>query len=776
MEGITIDQFNAAFGEFRIPLEQQTSLLSKIERVVTEKLDKFSDRITSVKTAINDLTTIAAAAADQQTDAINVVIAGQNEQIEYAERLQKTVQDGLKVISSSFVSKDTPQKETDRKNDPLLRQPSKAEKQSIKGILGVDTKIGALLKEIQGLRKDEDSRSKGTVLGALGGVFGFLGPLLTVVGGFAALSYAAMAYGPTRQFLEGVQKDGLGVTLKNLAGKLSIDKIKNFLRNMPVVGRLFDVYDAFKSFIKGDWKMGLKHLAFALPFGEDLIYILGGTSKQQFLAPGGVQAFEKGFSFEDAWKRLKEVVTTGFNNIFNPIVETYNHLKEALGLFGEGTEMGIKKGWLVLSQYFPMLAPVADFFTGLTENVFEGKLGQEARETAPDGTSINVGDIINTAFKNIKKSISDLFHSVLRVFMTTGKVLNAIADVFSGDTGKQAAALNYLDDAASPVAGMLRPIAGIMATIKDAGIKEGDSPAMQATKITGALTKGAFGYGSQAGGKSATYAQEISDLTEQINKAPEGADKDKQKRALEYLQTKKKALDLQHEISAKESSFSEGDTVLMAQKTSVDQLTQQLKELQQGPNVDKERIESTKRDLESAKDALAKRRAEIGLPKMEQELKETNEQITRLQAAKAEADRITEARMFGEDIEQNKKQTALQTDTKYPNLEKTRRQAFNINTTPESLVSLTPQPTVFSDTMGDMNDTLDDHSTYLKDIAIEARKQTTGIKDLIETINKNLSNASSSINVVNASSWSLNTQQSTSRDTRNSFSNRSYGQ
>jgi len=229
MEGITIDQFNAAFGEFRIPLEQQTSLLSKIERVVTEKLDKFSDRITSVKTAINDLTTIAAAAADQQTDAINVVIAGQNDQIEYAERLQKTVQDGLKVISSSFVAKDMPQKETDRKNDPLLRQPSKAEKQSIKGILGVDTKIGALLKEIQGLRKDEDSRSKGTALGVLGSVFGFLGPLLTVVGGFAALSYAAMAYGPTRQFLEGVQKDGLGVTLKNLAGKLSIDKIKNFL-------------------------------------------------------------------------------------------------------------------------------------------------------------------------------------------------------------------------------------------------------------------------------------------------------------------------------------------------------------------------------------------------------------------------------------------------------------------------------------------------------------------------------------------------------------------
>jgi hypothetical protein len=773
MEGITIDQFNAAFGEFRIPLEQQTSLLSKIERVVTEKLDRFSDRIASVKVAINDLATITAAAADQQTGAINVVIAGQNEQIEHAERLQKTVQDGLKAISGSFVAKDTPQKETDRKNDPLLRQPSKAEKQSIKGILGVETKIGALLKEIQGLRKDEDSRSKG---GLLGSVFGFLGPLLTVVGGFAALSYAAMAYGPTRQFLESVQKDGLGVTLKNLAGKLSIDKIKDFLRNMPVVGRLFDVYDAFKSFTKGDWKMGLKHLAFALPFGEDIINILGGTSKKQFLAPGGIQAFEKGFSFESAWMRLKEAVTKGFDNLFKPIMETYDHLKEAFGLFGEGTEIGIKKGWFVLSQYFPMLAPVADFFTGLTENIFEGKLGQKAREAAPDGTSINIGDIINAAFKNIKQSVSDLFHSVLRVFMTTGKVLNAIANVFSGDAGKQAAALNYLDDAASPIAGMLRPIAGIMATIKDAGIKEGDSPAMQATRITWALTKGTFGYGSQAGGKSSTYAQEISDLTEQISKTPEGADKDKQKQALEYLQTKKKALDLQREISAKESSFTEGDTVLIAQQTSVNELTQQLKELQQDPKVEKERIESTKRDLKSAKDALAKRRTEIGLTKKEQELKETNEQITRLQAAKAEADRITEARMFGEDTDQIKRQSSLQTGVKYPNLEKTRRQAFDINTIPESLVSLTPQPTVFSDTMGDMNDLLDGHTTYLKDIAIEARKQTTGIKDLIEAINKNLSNVSSPINVVNASSWSLNTQQSTSRDTRNSFSDRSYGQ
>jgi hypothetical protein len=779
MEGITIDQFNAAFGEFRIPLEQQTSLLSKIERVVTEKLDRFSDRIASVKVAINDLATITAAAADQQTGAINVVIAGQNEQIEHAERLQKTVQDGLKAISSSFVAKDAPQKETDRKNDPLLRQPSKAEKQSIKGILGVETKIGALLKEIQGLRIDEDSRSKG---GILGSVFGFLGPLLTVVGGFAALSYAAMAYGPTRQFLQDVQKNGLGVTIKNLASKLSLDKIKNFLRGMPVVGRLFDVYDAFESFMKGDWKMGLKHLTFALPFGEDIINILGGTSKQQFLAPGGVQAFEKGFSLEGAWKRLKEVVSKGFDNLFHPIMETYDHLKEAFGLFGEGTESGIKNGWATLAKYFPILTPITTFFTGLTQDIFEGEFGKKVKERVGPGKDVKLGDIIESSLKSVYDGVTKLFDKILSIFMTTGKVLVAIGDLFGGDYGKQSAALNFLDDAAPPVAGMLRPIMNLMDSIRSAGIEPGDSATEQAWKLMKAATKTTFGAGSTKFSQSTTQTKQISDIQEKLATMPEGADKEKLRQEGILLSEKqikgtysRDAETIARQIEAIKKDMAIAQPLMDLQKEeealrkqgwtggSFDDYSRKINALQEKMRLSNAVSVSTgSLDAWHVKDYYEKKQKEL-----EEKQSKSKEIASNLE--------VTKKNILDLQQQTGKTIADIQEQAIYSN-KKTNGQALDIGTTSESLVNIIPQPTVFTDTMGNMNDTLDGHSTYLKDIAIEARKQTTGIKDLIEAINKNLSNVSSPINVVNASSWSLNTQQSTSRDTRRSFSDKSYGQ
>lgn len=75
----------------------------------------------------------------------------------------------------------------------------------------------------------------------------------------------------------------------------------------------------------------------------------------------------------------------------------------------------------------------------------------------------------------------------------------------------------------------------------------------------------------------------------------------------------------------------------------------------------------------------------------------------------------------------------------------------------------------------DLNKALQAQTSYLKD-QLYTQKQTADIqKNLLETIKKGQLTPNSSVNIVNASSTSINSQQTSSPTTRNAFSNRSYG-
>ena len=145
--------------------------------------------------------------------------------------------------------------------------------------------------------------------------------------------------------------------------------ITTWLRGLPLIGRFFDIYDAFTSFAKGDWKTGLKYLAFAVPFGEDIIQILGGTTKQQFLEEGGGKKFIQGFNLNDIWTRLKTSFTDAFNNLFTPIVDKYHHIQEVFGYLQGGTLDSMTKGWVALGDYFPALKPVAKFISDIIQHL-----------------------------------------------------------------------------------------------------------------------------------------------------------------------------------------------------------------------------------------------------------------------------------------------------------------------------------------------------------------------------------------------------------------------
>lgn len=81
-----------------------------------------------------------------------------------------------------------------------------------------------------------------------------------------------------------------------------------------------------------------------------------------------------------------------------------------------------------------------------------------------------------------------------------------------------------------------------------------------------------------------------------------------------------------------------------------------------------------------------------------------------------------------------------------------------------------------SEDISDMSDSLGEHTKLLKGM-FEYQKQTAiNSKSLLEAFNKGQFNNGNSVNIVNSSSTSVNSQQTKSSASRSAFSNRSYGQ
>lgn len=517
MDALSIDQLYTVFGDLQKAQETQTRTLAQIQRVINEQASGIVEHISTIKDSIGQLAKSIASQKQQRGGATDVsgivdpIVDAQTQQKRSTEKLNKTIGDSFKTLSSSFLTKDEAQQAAQRqkkevvKEDPEFKKPTKLEKMAYKEQIATNTKLSALLKEVH----DQKEAKQGS------GIFKLLSPVLLLLGGFAALSYGAMKFGPVRKFLTEIKTKGIGATLSGLWTKLTDKKVVDWLRGLPLIGRFFDVYDAFKSFIKGDWKQGLKHLAFAIPFGGEIIKLLGGRkfgTKEAFLAPGGATNLMENFSLDNLWQNFKDMV----EDMFTPIVDAYKKIVEVFDMFSSGTPDGMKRGWALLADYMPFLKPIASFMLKKQTEAFDWA---SAAPELKDVKDVNFGDVVKLALGKVYDGIGNFFKKVLNIFMTTGEILGAIGDLFSGDYGKQSAALNRIDEIAPWAGGPLRTAMNILNAFEESGIKDGDGMWEVAAKLIASRGKR-----SKAYSRTATLAKESEMLTEQSRNLPEGSE------------------------------------------------------------------------------------------------------------------------------------------------------------------------------------------------------------------------------------------------------------
>jgi len=521
MGEITADQIYSVFGDLTKAQQAQQSTLAKIEGLVSDKFTSIAESMASVKDAVVNLTKKTDQARQQQkndnNDIKNVaqtIADNQNQQLIATQKLDKTLSNSLKSISSAFLTKEgqeaTEPKGVKKKEQKVEIQKetdeSKQLKLTRKELVALNTKMGMLVKDFQEARKEKKD----------GGLLKFLTPLLLIFGGVAALAYATQKFPFAKKLLDQLKQGGIKEVLSNLLSKVKPqDKsVTEWLRGLPFIGRFFDIYDAFKSFTKGDWKQGLKHLAFAIPGAEFIMDILG-TSKKAFLAPGGGEKFIKNFSIQKVYDNIVSKVSDAFSGI----TSFFSKIQAAFMPMMEGTWEGINTGLTTLSDYFPILTPVVNFIKGMTDAVFESSIATAAQQKKPAALGkITLVDVAKETFTKIYDGISGFFQKIAIIFDQIGVFLTAIGDVFSGDYGKQAMALRTIESFSPGAGSFLRTALNVADSFRQLDIKEGDNLMDILWKLgtQGISTKGRFS-------KDQTFGEEQKQLQSQIEALPEGS-------------------------------------------------------------------------------------------------------------------------------------------------------------------------------------------------------------------------------------------------------------
>jgi hypothetical protein len=544
MDDYTVDQLYALFGDLKTVQESQARTLSKIESLVSERFSGLSNNIASLGASIDKLASSTGtvikqtgSAIDQQNTTANTIAAGQEEQISATKKLDKSLTQGFKSISSAFLSREGKQAENkkDQRISNLLNQEetTKQLKLTRKEIVSLNTKMGILIKDVKDSNKSEKTTS---ILSK------FLGPVVLLLGGIAALYYGATRLPKIKAFLSDLTKGGIGQSIGNLINKIKPqDKsITEWLRGMPLVGRFFDIYDAFQAFAKGDYKQGMKHLAFAIPGGEFLVEMLGGVTKQQFLKPGGGKAFVQGFSIEKIYERIVGKI----KGVFEPISNFFGKIKEIVTPMLQGTWSGISTGLSALSEYFPILAPVAQFLDGMTDDLFASALAGSARAAKPDAFGpINLVDIAKEAIHKVIDGVTGFFEKIAKIFGYIGQFVSAIGQVFSGDYRQQVAGISTIEQFSPGIGNVLRTALNVVDTFKQYNITSEDSLWDVIKKV--AFTKSKF---SDKFSKQNTFAEEQAQLTQQINTLPEDDPeraKLEQRKKLEAISMRREQLNTQ---------------------------------------------------------------------------------------------------------------------------------------------------------------------------------------------------------------------------------------
>ena len=342
----------------------------------------------------------------------------QEAQAKSIKNLSKIINKNFTVINSSMARREQRDaiKERRLKSEPQEITLSKKTLMQLKK-LDQSERFDALLKEVRKQPKQSE------------GFFSkILGPIGLLLGGVAALGFGVGKFPLVKQLFQNFQKTGVYQAVSGFLSKFNKtdEVLKEWIRGLPLVGRLIDLYDAFKLIGQGQYKQGLKQLAFAVP-GAEFIANLMGIKKEQFLAG---EPTTKTTDDRSLWQKIKDF----FNGVWESIVKAFTPSEDSnIGKFLRITKnfftgkTGMVQTLKDLSQLFPSLAPIANFVEDFDKTDIKA-IWNEAFKTG--GKSGENTELVNSNFSKFISNIADNFAKL-------SKLLDSVANIFTG-------VMNYL--------------------------------------------------------------------------------------------------------------------------------------------------------------------------------------------------------------------------------------------------------------------------------------------------------------------------------------------
>lgn len=470
-----------------LSIESNREQLIALQNTVDEKIEKLTSVIQGSFTPQKQ----AEIKKEKETNTASELLLTQ--QLMVLEKLKDSVDKKLNGVLDVITTTDK-RIAADIKKEKLSPKEVALSKKDRKMLQAIDAsdEVNALTKEVKESRK-LDSKS---------GIGKFLSPFLLLLGGIGALAFGVFKFPTIKRVFEGFTKTGFGSSMTSFFQSVTPKglSMKEFVRSLPFIGRFIDLWDALDLMNKGNYKQGFKQLGFVIP-GMEYLAVLLGTSKQRLLAPQYDKIGDKSFRLPFLGVSVEQVFSGaygGVTTVFKPIIEFF---RDAFGALGEGFNLLMKGSSIdyndiattwdkITTDYFPVLRPVADVFKWLASSTFEWtaeKMKQPGFDTRVDKTKpINIGDVINTIFSTVGKTIQKTFN-----FVST--VMGAFGKVFSGDESKQIEGLNELERSGmGGIADSIGVFLNVIKSIKEMGGEDGEIGLLDIVTKTIKITEGPF--------------------------------------------------------------------------------------------------------------------------------------------------------------------------------------------------------------------------------------------------------------------------------------------
>ena len=335
----------------------------------------------------------------------------------------RNLQNLSKIISKNFVPVNAfVRKQDDReiKRDRRAKEPSEVvfSKKSIKELkrLDISEKMDALLKEARKQPKSNESFfSK------------ILGPIGLILSAVAATGLLAGKFPGVRQLLQNFKTGNIGQAITGFLSKFnkSDKSLTEWIRSIPIVGKLVDLYEGFQLIGQGNFKDGLKKLVFAIPGAEFLSELWDKTKTK----------FRGAFKLDD---KTSLNVNTFLGGITKFISDIWTSIKQSvIGFFNEkdGIWSTIKK--TVIDPLFKnnkIIQTIKDKLNKTIQDIdLSSIINSVLQPISGLFNGINFQDKINGFISNL---IQPLVSNLIGPDTAIGFILARIKELFSGDVTK----------------------------------------------------------------------------------------------------------------------------------------------------------------------------------------------------------------------------------------------------------------------------------------------------------------------------------------------------